>query len=59
MFSLQIFVCGESGYHPYNKCRKSDEHPYEDLAKSDYKPNMKSKFFNHPSIFWLHPENQV
>ncbi len=59
MFSLQIFVCGESGYHPQDNCKKSDKHPQEDLAKSGYKPNMKSKIFNHPSIVWLDPENQV
>jgi hypothetical protein len=32
-------------------CRKSDDHPQEDLAKSDYKPEIKYKIFNHPSIF--------
>ncbi len=35
----------------YGRCEKSGNHLEEDLAKSGYKPNMKSKFFNCPSIF--------
>jgi hypothetical protein len=33
--------------------------PIKDLAKFGYKSNMKLKKFNHPSMFWLHIENQV
>jgi hypothetical protein len=48
VFSLGIFVCSQSGYHPE-----------ENLAKSGYKPDMKYKPLIILLYFWLHTENQV
>jgi len=43
-FFLKLFVCSQSGDHPYDDVKKSGYFPKEDLAKSGYKPDVKYKF---------------